>query len=414
MRKNKLYSLLLSLAVSFCLWLYVVNNVSKQVERPFTAQVTLEGQNVLKERNLTITDEGSEEMKLIVRGSRSDLNKLDSEKIFVKADVSKITEPGTRIRVNYVLSYPGDTNIQVISRKPEELYIDVDHYREKELDVRIKWTGTRSEDYLYDTGNAVLTANNAKIDKVKVSGPASVVDQIDHAEIVVDLSKRVESISETYRYTLVDANGTPVKVDQVTTNIDDIRVEVPIQRLREVHLAVGLTFGGGATDENTTVTITPELIRVSGGEAVLAELGEVLTIANVNLAELEKNGNTMTYPIVLPEGVINQTGVSEATVTVTFQGLSVKEFTLSDIRTVNVPAGLSADVITSELCVKLRGPVGQMFMLDPDSVFLEVDLSNAEIGTETYKARVVLPEESHGIGALNSYNVSVRVHESTP
>ena len=45
---------------------------------------------------------------------------------------------------------------------------------------------------------------------VTVVGPASVADQIEKAVIEVDLTERRESISESFRYTLCDAEGNPV------------------------------------------------------------------------------------------------------------------------------------------------------------------------------------------------------------
>ena len=56
MKRNKLYSMLLSLVVAFGLWLYVKNNVSIEDNNTFyNIPVVMESESVLGERNLMVT-----------------------------------------------------------------------------------------------------------------------------------------------------------------------------------------------------------------------------------------------------------------------------------------------------------------------------------------------------------------------
>ena len=153
----------------------------------------------------------------------------------------------------------------------------------------------------------------------------------------------------------------------------------------------------------------PETIRVSGGEAVLEELGDVLTVCTVNLAELEKSSNELKYTISLPEGVTNQTGVSEAVVTIKITGVSTREFTINNIQSINVPEGMEAEIINANLTVKVRGSAAEMLQLTQEDISAVVDFSAAEIGTATYKATIAFSEEFKSIGALKTYSVSATV-----
>ena len=96
-----------------------------------------------------------------------------------------------------------------------------------------------------------------------------------------------------------------------------------------------VVYGGGATEGYTRYDIKPKSIRVSGSEAVLADLTEIV-LGTVNFAELREN-TQMTFPINLPEGVTNLTGITEVTADISFVGLSTKEFTVEKITVVNVP-----------------------------------------------------------------------------
>lgn len=408
MRRTKLYSLLLSIFVAFGLWLYVVTNVSQGDDKTFyNIPVVMEGESVLNERNLMITSVSTKSVSMHLSGIRSNLNKINSGNITVKVDLSSIREPGENIALSYTPSYPGDvpSNAFVVeSQNPSRIYVNVDYRRTKEIPVEIKWTGTRSESCLYDTENAMLDNST-----VTIVGPAAVADQISRAVIEVDLTNRTESMSESFRYTLCDEEGNPVNAEQITTSVEEVRVDLQIQRIKVVTLTADLIYGGGATEQNTTVEIEPKTIRVSGSEAALADVGDIYSVGTINLAELEKVSNTLTYTVTMPEGVTNQTGVSEVTVTVTFSGLKTKDFIIDNIQPINVPQGLDAEIINANLMVKVRGPASQIDKLTEEDITAVVDFSNAEIGTATYKASITFADGFANVGAMKTYSVSATV-----
>lgn len=407
MRKSKIYSMLLSIVVAFGLWLYVVNNVSQEDDVTFyNIPVVMEGESVLTEQNLMITSRSVQVVSVNIAGKRSDLNKISNGNLTAKVNLSKIEEPGDNIPLAYTISYPDNVSANDFtedSRNPAYIYVNVDTRRTKEVPVQLKWTGTRSEDYIYDTENVVLD-----YPVITVVGPASVADQIDHAEIEINLTEQMKSISESYRYTLCDAEGNAVDAEQITTNVEEVHLEVPIQRIRDVKLTVDVIYGGGATSQNTTVSIEPMSLRLSGGDAVLTEFGEIYTVATLNLADIEKS-QSFTYTLNLPEGITNQTGVNEVTVLVKFTGLVTKEFTLDNFQMINVPEGMDAEIINASLTVKVRGPADEISNLTAEDISAVVDFSNAEVGTSTYKATIVFGEEFPNVGALKTNSVSATV-----
>lgn len=408
MRRNKLYSMLLSLVVAFALWLYVTNNVSIEDNNTFyNIPVVMESETVLNERNLMVTSVSTNSVSLNLSGARSDLNKLDSSKMSAKVDLSQVTEPGEKIPLSYTISFPSDvsaSSFTVGNKNPGAIFVNVDYRRVSEIPVVIKWTGNRSEDYIYDTENAVLDSNT-----VTISGPAAVVDTIDHAQVEVDLTEQVESISQSYRYTLCDAQDNPVDAEQITTNLEEVRLEMQIQRIREIRLTADVIYGGGANESNTTVSISPETIRVSGGEAVLNELGDTFTVCSVNLADLDKSSTEQKYTITLPEGVTNQTGVNEVTVSIRMTGLKTREFNIDKFEAVNVPEGLSAEIINANLSIKVRGPEAEIAALQEENIRAVVDFANAEVGTATYKVKIVFDDAFPNVGAIKVSSVSATV-----
>ena len=405
---RKVSSAILSLVIAFGLWLYVVNNVSKEDDINFNnIPVVREGESILQEQNLMITELSTETVSLHLAGSRDDLNKIDSSNTSVKINLSNIKEPGEKIPLTYTPSYPAtvaNTALEVINKSPSVIFVSVDYRRTHEIPVYVKWTGTRSENYLYDTENYTLDYST-----ITITGPAAVADQISYAQVLIDLSDRSESFSESFRYTLCDADGNPVNAKQITTSVEEVLLSVQIQQITEIDLIADIIYGGGATPENTTVKLNPEVIRVSGGAAVLQELGDTYTVCSINLADIEKSSNELKYTINLPEGVTNQTGVSEVVVTVRFSGLKTRDFVVDKIEMINVPEGMVAEIINANLTVRVRGPEAEISALTEKDISAVVDLSAAETGTATYKALIKISDKYPNVGAMKTSSVSATV-----
>ena len=411
MRKSKIYSMILSVVVAFGLWLYVVNTVSIETDITFEGiPVVREGESKLTEQNLIVTSISTNTVSMNLAGAREDLNKIDKSNTSVKIDLGKITEPGENIPLNYTPSYPADVSssaFDVSEKNPAVIYVSVDYRRSFEIPVQVKWTGTRSENYIYDTENYTLDNTN-----ITITGPAAVADRIDHAEIEVDLTARSESISESFRFTLCDVDGKPVDAQQINTNVEQIRLDAQIQQIKEVDLVAEIVYGGGATAQNTVVKLTPETIRISGGEAVLEELGDTYTVCTISLADIEKSTKDLKYTIALPEGVTNQTGVSEVSVSVQFMGLKTREFTVENFETINIPAGMTAEIINANLVIKVRGPEEELMKLNERDITAVVDFTNAEAGTATYKANITFSDKFSNVGALKTNSVSATVQQA--
>ena len=408
--KRKIGSVVLSVACAFALWLYVITAVSPgSTDTYYNIPIVWEGESVLNERGLMVTAVSSNTVNLRLSGNRSDLSKVNSGNITIKADLSKIYEPGTQIPLTYTSpTFPGDvaSNAFVIeSKEPDSIYITVVKRVSKSVPVEVVWVGTTTEGFMIDRENKTLDHP-----EVTVTGPESVVNTIAKATITVDLDGRRESISETYNYTLCDDQGEPVDAKLITTDVEQVRLDVTIRAVKDLRLTYTLNPGGGANAENTTVTLSAETIRVSGSEAALENLGDTLSIGSINLADITRD-TTLTFGVALPEGITNLTGVNEVTAEVTFHGLATKEMTVAQIEAVNVPEGLEVELITEKLTVTLRGPTEQISKVTPEDVTAIADFTGAEVGTSTFKTSLRLAEGFENLGTLKTESVSAKIQK---
>ena len=404
MKHNRFVSALLSLVVAFGLWMYVVNNVSMEQERTYrNVQVVLEGESVLRERNLMIISDMDLEVQVDLKGNRKDLNNLNSSNLTLTANLDGIYDPG-EYQLGYSVGTPGNVPngaVTVMNKQPSTVTVVVAERISRSIPVKVDYIGEAAEGFIADKPQAELDHQ-----EVTITGPRQVVEQIDHAYISVDCTERTETITESYRFVLQDENNKPVDAAMITTNIEQIKVKVPVFLTKRLPLKLVINAGGGATEENSEIVIDPAYIDVSGSEMALKELNELL-IGTVNLGEIHADIEK-TFEIKLPEGVTNLSNITDAVVNISFPELATKEFTVTEIRTKNVPAGMRADLLTKQLTVMVRGSKALIEKMDNADVIVQIDLTGVE-GSVAAEAKITFPAEFEGVGAVGKYSVNVKV-----
>ena len=408
--KSKILSALLSVFFAFGLWLYVITVVSPGSTGTIdNIPVALTNESALEQRNLIITAISSTDVDLTLTGNRSDLVEVNASNITLKADLSGIYDPGVH-RLEYSISWPGsvaDNAFTVENKYPAYVTITVEKKVTKEIPVEIVYNGSVPTDFMSDKENVTLDYEN-----IIIKGPSSVVEKIDHAQIVVDLTDQRESLDQNYRITLCDKDREPVNAELITVNTQEVNVKLTIHKVKEVPLVVTIVDGGGATSKTATYEILPKSIKVSGTEAALADL-EQINLGTIKLADYPE-AQLLTFAINLPDSVTNQSNVMEAKVDLKFPGLSVREFVITgeQIKIENVPEGLEAVLITENLTVTVRGPMTDINRMTIRDITVTVDFTDAPMGTSTYKVTVTFPEAFSAVGALGKPNVSATLQEA--
>ena len=173
MKRNKLGSFLLAMAISLGLWLYVVNYINTTHEQTlYNVPVGLEGKSILTvDRGLMLLSEDTYRVNITVSGSRQDVSKINAGNIQVVANLSKIEEPGEH-RLNYDVIYPGDvpSGAVKVKRDPDWITVVVARKKTKEIPVTVTYEGDVPAEYIKDT--AALELDHSY---VEITGPEEVV-----------------------------------------------------------------------------------------------------------------------------------------------------------------------------------------------------------------------------------------------
>ena len=408
--KNKFLTALLAGLIAVCLWAYVITVERPESENTFyNVPVVLDGETVLQDRGMMITSDTELTVNLRLSGKRSDLNKLKSSDIAAVIDLSRITEAGNK-KFTYNVSIPGDSSIEVVSREPDALYLTVTEWAVKEIPVELAYEGRVPEGYYVDRQSA-----SVEYDTVTVTGPKEIISQISLAKITLNLENRLETISEYLRYALCDDQGNPIEdVSTVTTDRGELRVTVSIQQLKEVKLTYDIIAGGGLTAEDVKVTADYDTVTVAGSTAALLGLDEI-NLGTVDLGELTES-TELVLGIKLPEGVTNQSGFTAVRLQVELPELETRIYSINKFRADNVPQGMTAQIYTQLLEVKLRGRGPILDRIKPEHITAVVDLTGEAAGM--FSLPVEFEIEGFGtvdnVGAVEKYSVKGKLSEPLP
>ena len=404
--KNKVFTVLLSVVLAVVLWAYVIT-----VERPesestfYNIPIILDGEDVLKERGMMITNQSQQAVTLRLSGNRKELNQLkSSDRLAAVIDLSRIKEEGVK-SLSYEVDLP--EGIEIESRQPDTIALTVTEWDKKEIPISLDLDNWVPEGYYVDKQSATLDPA-----AVTITGPKRIINEITMAKVSVNLENQKETIVEDLVYTLCDKNGDPIPdVSSVTTDCGEIRTTVFIQQLKELKLTYQVLDGGGLKASEVTVTADRNTITVAGSPTALEGYDEI-ELGTVDLGTLTES-TQLKFPIKLKEGISNQSGIAEVTVDVELPDMEIKEYSVENIQLKNTPKGYTAQSLAQALPVKIRGRGPVLERITDDMITAEVDLTDAVPGASTYEVTITIEGfgEADNVGAVDKYSVTVQVKD---
>ena len=418
--KNKVSVFLLSLVIAFGLWVYVVNNVSKEdVMHLDRVPVVFQNEGALENHGLIMIDGVGQTVDLTVTGNRNEIMKLHSGNVAVVVNLSQIYDAGQQ-SLQYTVHYPAEVNSSSFTYTADQnrVVVTLENLLNVSIPLVVKYSGTPEEGYrIFEETQALNSIDGKNISVIRVSGPASVVQDMKQAVISVDLEGMKQSLrSQPYPFTLCDAQGVPVEIPdnkKVTTNETQVEVSLTIQGYKFVPFVANVIDGKGATQETSSIVFEPAGIMITGSDEALGN------VDSINLGEIDLGAYledaVLTLPINLPAGITSLTDETEAIVRISFPELMTKTFTITHVQMVNVPAGMVPQVITPSLNVTVRGPMLVVERMSETSFVVSADFGSLSIGVpDMVKPAVIINPTYAGVGLISAGNVSIRMDEPVP
>ena len=398
--------MIVSLICSVIIWVYVASVETEEFKQTFRGvRVQLVGETLLRDsKNLVITDMDTSTVTVEVVGPRRVVGSLDSDQIYAQIDVSKLSRAAYTSQ-QYSVIFPDGTetgSLSVTRKTPETINFMVSSQTTKSVQVRGSFDGSIAEGFIAES----VVFEPATI---TLSGPEAYLRNVDYAWV----SFGKENVDSTYEvetgYTLMTADNIPASTTGISFSTDVVTATLPLLTVKDVSLGVNLIEGGGATAENTKVTIEPDTVSLAGDSKLLAGINKI-NLASIDLTDFTTSFSD-TYVIPIDNELRNITGATEAKVTVEIVGLETKNVKVTNISCINVTEGYVADILTKSLNVTLRGNPESLAQLKDENIRAVADLADMNESVGTYMPRVRIYVDGYtDVGAIKSGGTDYAVY----
>lgn len=396
--------MILSVFLAFIFWLYVID--VEDPDRSYTFRdvpVNLTGENILQSQGLTVTALSKNTVDLKISAPSSVLSQMSSSNLSVALDVSKLSTKG-EFNVTYTLEVPShinSSNLVEELRTPSQITVEVDKLYSETVPINLVIRGSVAEGY--QAGPHTISP-----EVVTLNGSAEAVSKVDRVVVILEQENLQQRFSGELALVLLDAQGEEIQDDGIELSESTAYVTLPIVMEREIPLVVNFLPGGGATEDNVgSLDISPQTIKISGAEEDVIGLEEI-SLGSIDLS-LVMNSKTFACPIALDPSLNNVSGLTEALVYVTIDGLETQTFDVSNIELINSPEGYTATTSTQMRTVVLRGSEEDLALIDPSQIRIVADLSDISAsGSTTVPVKVYL--DSFGdAGVTGEYTIVVNI-----
>lgn len=392
---------LLSIVFAIGIWSYVLFEVNPDESRTiYNIPVSFDGESILAERGLVITSVSPKTVNLTLEGNPRSFIGLTKDNITIAPSVSNITAPGEHSLTYEPVIATEYGKLSIVSRSTQYITIKVERLVSRSIEIQTNVTANAADGY--QMGEISYTPGS-----IEIKGPVSDVNRVSHAVVNITGDDLTKTVTGELPFQLVGYEGDEALDGlNVTTNVDVIQVSIPVVVLKEVELKVRFVDGGGATAEHVKCTIDPQYIYVSGDESAIAGF-DTLILGEIDLSKII-NPETLQFPIELDSELQNESGITQATVTVEIDGLVTRAIDVTDIRLINAPDGFEATPVTQSRKVVIRGTQEQVDAVQEHQLWLVADLSNisAAEGTSTVQAKAYL-NNNNGAGVVDAYYIVV-------
>lgn len=390
------------------LWLIVVNLDNPVSTQTFSeVPVTIINEDIILSAGDTYQVLGEEKVSVVVSATRQVRQKLTKEDIVATADIKEMDTSTGLVPIKISIpNYAG--KYESAEAAPRNLQIQREKSGKKVLSLTVSTGDSKVRDG-YILGD--MTVNP---DKVTITGPESILDQIDRAVALIDVEGLAKDSEETAKLGLYDISGNPISQTRLGNNLGEGGITVSVEVLKIKSVPISLSVSGTPAEgyKYTGYSSEPETVQIYGEKDVVDKIEEIdVPVIDVSGASqpIQKSVNISEY---LPEGVQlvdEKTANITVTAMVEEEGTRTINFMVSSIQIYNLAEGLQVSYEPdAEIALRFSGDQKALEMLDISNA-VSVDMSAYVVpGVYDVHVDVDIPE---GITLMKKVTVQLTVAE---
>ncbi len=403
-----------SVVCAVVLWIIIYSIADPAASKTmYNVPVNLINTEAITDKNQVyeVLDDTDVVRRIAIHSTRSVIDSITDSDISVEADFSKMKLDGT-IELRITSARYNDS----ITFKPstDEMKVSVEDRKERYLTLSVNHIGEPKDGYI--VGNS-KTAQN----RISVSGARSVIESIDKAVAVVNITDTTSDIVAYADIVLLDKEGDEIPRERVDISMKNVSTTVEILATKTVPVVYEMS-GEAAEGYFATGEVEGKVteLKIAGKETTLAQITEIV----VSGEALSVEGATETVITevnledYLPTGIfsLDEQESERVEVTIPIVPIVEKEYNtlrMGQTQVINVPDGYSVEHIlkSADLTIVVRGPEHLVEMLSPADVTGTIDMA---AWLELNERTELKDEETLSIKAVYNISEYIQVIDSTP
>lgn len=384
------------LAVLFAsaLWIIVVNIDDPMKTRSYTTSVTLINTNYITEQDKYYESlDTSNTVTFQVSAKRSVLEQLSSSDFSATADMEKIErdEKSDTYRVPIVITNSKNNSLTITTKK---LYMELalEDLGRAQKTITADTKGTVADGCAL--GDIGVVGSNL----LKISGPYSIVSQVDAVKAIVNVEGMSSDVTDNVVPVLYDAQGNTIDTTKLTLSISTVTVAAQILNTKDVTVEFKTPEQVADGYVLTDITYQPDTVRIKGEAVALNPVNRISIPSNV-LDLSDATGDvetTIDISAYLPSGtslVLNSDAI--ITVEAKIEPIVKKSFEVpvSNISIVNLGNAFHANFGVDFMTVEIAGAESAIGALKDTSIKGSVNAAGLGVGNHMLPVSVFLDDK---------------------
>ena len=375
----------LGAVLAVILWMVIVNAEDPDKSVIFTLPVQITNAEYLTEMGKTYEVlEDTDTITFVVSGPRSVVENLSESDFSVIANMENIDATMTMVPV--AVTANSYSNQLEITQRTSFVIVNVENLVTESFRVQVETSGDLAE-------NCFVDEVTSSVRNVTVSGPESVMNQIDGAQVTLDVSGAAKDVASLEKIVLVDDSGNEVAQDRLTLDQTETTATARIRMRKNVSLKFDVTGEPAAGYRYSEVSSNVTSVELEGDPEVLSAMEEL----EITASELDIAGVTSSVTAVirleeyLPEGVALADGEpNEITVRITVEEQSIVdvEVPVENITVTNLADGLNLQFNSATVIMHISGYQDELSQINGRDLTGTMDVSGLQTGTFNVEVRL--------------------------
>ena len=391
-------SLLLALILASIIWLNAT-----QVQDPITTQfLLLDVSFVGQPEDSTLVKPDKQSVQLRIEGPQSAVNQVSIADFNAFVDLTQAPF-GEAVSVPIeITTLNSDLDISPI---PKEVEVLLEQQVSRDIPVELDIRGEVARGHAQ--GNPLVEPT-----VITISGPASLIEQLDFALATVFLNDALETTIGEHRPIFYDEQGRVASTANLDLSTEEVQVTIPViesDGFADKLITVDWVGNPAPGYRLLSVTVQPPSVLVKGLPA------RVNALTRLQTEPIDITGLASTFTqqatLDLPSGVsLDQD--QEIFVTIEIEPILSTDTREREVEIFGLRKGMEVSLEPEQVRVVLFGPLPLLDTLAADDVRVTVDLFNLISGTHRIQPGVDIPELGIEVRSIRPETIHVTITQT--